>query len=1509
MRRGITYQFLLVFLLLFPLSELVAQISMTASPTTYTQDFDGLNNNSPGTNVTWADNTTVPGWYTNGQTTYRTYSTGDAAPSNRIWSCGSAAGNTERALGSIMTSTTVRSWGVQLKNTSGNTLTSLTIGFDAERWYTLGTGANFLVQYSTSVTSIGDAIASSNWTSLATISSPATGLSYDLSSLNLANNATITIRFIASYSGSSSNVSLWATDNFTASWSAGAASPTITVGSITAFGNQVANTTSAEKTYNVSGSNLTNNISITPPTNFEISTGTGGSFVATNPITLTQSGGTVSSTPIYVRYKPSSATGATGSLNITHASTGATSQNVAVSGNAIASEPGSIGSLSFGTTNNTSIIVNLPTIGDGTNRIIVVKSGSSPTAPADASDYTANSAFGSGSTTGAGSYVVYNGTGSGAGVVTVTGLSAGTTYYFGVYEYNVGTGTSQNYLTSSSASANQSTTAPTYTWTGATDNSFATATNWSPDRSSPTTSDILQFNGATATITAFTTQQVAQLVITGNSNITLQSASAQTLTIGSSMSIASGSTFIQGSTVSVTMAANSTSTISGTYELVAGTFTTTASGVVVSIDGASAVLKNSGGTITSSATTLLFKNNASFRHAANGVAIPTANWTTNGGSTVNITGVTSTSPASSLNQAFNNVIWNCSSQTVAGVVFGTTGLSISGDLTVGSTGTGTIQLTSGSGVAALIVSGNYSQSGGDVFIFATSGRSLTVNGNFELSGGTFSITKNGQGTATSGVALNVKGGYNQTGGTLANTVANSISALTLNGTSSQDITLGTTSAVNITLNNSSGAILLTSAVIPGTLTLTTGMLSIGSNTLSIGGTISRTSGNIGATAGTIELNGSSAQTIPANSFSGNTVANLKISNDVVIGGTLSISDVLSFGNVNNKTLTTNGNLVLASTASGTATVADITNGGVNTGNSISGNVTVERYIPAKRAWRLLTAPLKGSSNNSVYYNWQNNGSSGVVTNTGVEIWGSSGTGLATGANYSLRKYTSANGWVNITNTQTEQLFNSTHNNAFAIFVTGSYGGGNITSGYAATTLKATGTLHVGNVTHSNIDNSKHAMIGNPYASPVNIHNVISGNAAFDQFIWFWDPALGSNGTGGYVTYTVATKLYTASTNYPGGAQDAVAQSGQAFFIKANNPTNTLTFSESNKTTGSSNTVFRTSNTAEVLRTGLYKIINSNALLADAVMNIFTTGSDASVTNDDAVKMSNGGENLSIIRNNSYLSIEYRPTISSNDTIFLTMWNTAAGNYRFRFEAINMSSSGLSAFLEDAYLNTSTPVSLNGNTVEVDFAVTSNAATTGNRFRIVFRPATTLPLAINNIKAFEKGNAIAVEWSNSSETNVERYEVERSADGRNFTKAATVSAKANNGSAVNYQWIDNNPLGSTNYYRIKVLAAGDNKYSSIVKVNLQKGTTYISLYPNPVKGESVQLQLSNLAKGQYTIKMYNSAGQQVYQRSLQHNGGSASETISLGNTLPSGSYVLRLTGTDVDMNQRIIIEKP
>jgi hypothetical protein len=94
------------------------------------------------------------------------------------------------------------------------------------------------------------------------------------------------------------------------------------------------------------------------------------------------------------------------------------------------------------------------TNGNGASRIVVARTGAAVNnPPVDETGYTASSAFGSGSLTGTGNYVVYSGTGNS---VTVTGLSLTTPYYFAVYEFN-GTQGASNYLLTTPATNNATT--------------------------------------------------------------------------------------------------------------------------------------------------------------------------------------------------------------------------------------------------------------------------------------------------------------------------------------------------------------------------------------------------------------------------------------------------------------------------------------------------------------------------------------------------------------------------------------------------------------------------------------------------------------------------------------------------------------------------------------------------------------------------------------------------------------------------------------------------------------------------------------------------------------------------------------------------------------------------------------------------------------------------------------------------------------------------------------------
>lgn len=113
----------------------------------------------------------------------------------------------------------------------------------------------------------------------------------------------------------------------------GSGTPTIvaTPLSLSSFFYVVGSGPSPEQSFTVSGANLTNNINITAPTNYEISLTSGGVF--SSSLVLNQTLGSVPVTTIYVRLKSSLPVNSYNGQLINISSTGASTQNVTCNGN------------------------------------------------------------------------------------------------------------------------------------------------------------------------------------------------------------------------------------------------------------------------------------------------------------------------------------------------------------------------------------------------------------------------------------------------------------------------------------------------------------------------------------------------------------------------------------------------------------------------------------------------------------------------------------------------------------------------------------------------------------------------------------------------------------------------------------------------------------------------------------------------------------------------------------------------------------------------------------------------------------------------------------------------------------------------------------------------------------------------------------------------------------------------------------------------------------------------
>lgn len=202
----------------------------------------------------------------------------------------------------------------------------------------------------------------------------------------------------------------------------------------------------------------------------------------------------------------------------------------------------------------------------------------------------------------------------------------------------------------------------------------------------------------------------------------------------------------------------------------------------------------------------------------------------------------------------------------------------------------------------------------------------------------------------------------------------------------------------------------------------------------------------------------------------------------------------------------------------------------------------------------------------------------------------------------------------------------------------------------------------------------------------------------------------------------------------------------------------------------------------------------------------------------------------------------------------------------------------------------------------DFSTVANAS-------ILLRNSSSTPLPVKfaNVRAYQQGNGIKIEWSNLTETNVLNYKVERSASGQTFITLSDVAAAKNDGGRADYSFVDALPVNGVNLYRIQATEADGRKlYSVIVRVNTRGGKMEITVYPNPVSGGQLSMQATELPKGLYTVQVYNAGGQQVHSQQMNHNGGSVTEVIQLPSSLRSGMYNLRISNGEVNLGKIFIV---
>lgn len=460
---------------------------------------------------------------------------------------------------------------------------------------------------------------------------------------------------------------------------------------------------------------------------------------------------------------------------------------------------------------------------------------------------------------------------------------------------------------------------------------------------------------------------------------------------------------------------------------------------------------------------------------------------------------------------------------------------------------------------------------------------------------------------------------------------------------------------------------------------------------------------------------------------------------VTLGTSLDISGELR---VENGKLITADSLTLKSTEEGTARVSPV-NG------SIIGNVTVERFIPARRSWRILSAPVGG--NQTINAAWQE----GVTTASpnanpnpgyGTHITGGSTTDgfdqNKSGSSASSIKWfdNATNSWLGVANTSSTTVGNK----PIMLFVRGdrgvSLGGSDVKP--TNTTLRANGPLIVGDQTIQ-VNAKGFTAIANPFASPVNFASIARTNVKNSYYMW--EPMMGGSfGLGAYLNisfngtgYDIVPALVSPDNQF--------IQSGQGILVESTGEAGSITIKESDKSAGipqstarnaeegTESPFFASAKNAQGLRINLQTINDNGTSTLDGILASYGNDFSNNIDEMDVVKLPNPSENLSLLRQGQQLMVERRsPLDEKGDTLYLNLYNTTQRNYLLEFDPNDLKDV-VSATLEDNYLHLSTPVKTTEKT-QVHFQINSDAASSGiDRFKVILVSRKSTETVVNNGK--------------------------------------------------------------------------------------------------------------------------------------------------------------------------------
>lgn len=182
-------------------------------------------------------------------------------------------------------------------------------------------------------------------------------------------------------------------------------------------------------------------------------------------------------------------------------------------------------------------------------------------------------------------------------------------------------------------------------------------------------------------------------------------------------------------------------------------------------------------------------------------------------------------------------------------------------------------------------------------------------------------------------------------------------------------------------------------------------------------------------------------------------------------------------------------------------------------------------------------------------------------------------------------------------------------------------------------------------------------------------------------------------------------------------------------------------------------------------------------------------------------------------------------------------------------------------------------------------------------------AITLPVTLARFAGTLLDNAVSLSWTTTEEAGSSHFDIERSADAREFNQLGRVQAKGESAATLQYRFVDTKPLAGNNYYRLRMVDTdGKFEYSRTVVIDNGANSVAFELLGNPAAGREIKFLLKNESAS--NVGLYDLSGKAI-RFSLSHTGNEF--VLKPKSGIASGLYILSLQrGNASTLTKKVLV---